>query len=132
MLRNDPDVYSVAEWGVATKADPTATHKTGPGSFPKDRYQKYLALLKETHSQIVQQSPAPDHEIAVGVWGAGFGGDTVHIDICWRDEPPSRQVSSFDSYYRDHKSSAGRGHVYRHIDSNWYLSTDLWAGRQTL
>jgi hypothetical protein len=127
MLRADPDVYEVTDRGVATRTDPTAERKPGAGGFPADRYQKYLALLKETRSRIVQQAPGADHEILAGVWGSGFGGETAHIDISWREEPPSRQVSSFDSYYRDHKSSGPGGWVYRHIDSNWYLRTDLWT-----
>ena len=124
MLQADEGLRRVATWGVETK---DGIFQPAAGHFPADRYGKYLALLKEAHSDLAYREGGAHPEVGINLWGSGFGGDTVHINLCWSDESPSRQVSSFDSYYRDHKSSGTNGWVYRHIDGNWYLSTDLWT-----
>jgi hypothetical protein len=124
MLQADEGLHRLADWGVQTK---DGIFKPPAGNFPVDRYNKYLALLKDAHAIGAARGGSAHPEPNVLLWASGFGGDTTHVGICWTEGPPSRQVSSFDSYYRDHKSNGTNGWVYRHIDSNWYLWTDLWT-----
>jgi hypothetical protein len=123
MLEADTQLRRLADWGVETDK---GIFPKGSG-FPSDRFNKYLDLLKEIGGRGVDRSEGVHADPFIVLWAAGFGGDTVHTGICWMDEVPTNQISSLDGYYHDHAKTGGRGEVYRHIDGNWYLCTDLWS-----
>jgi hypothetical protein len=121
MLEADTNLARVANWGVETDK---GTFTYVAGHFPMDRYNAYLALLKETGGIAAARSDGA----YILLWGSGFAGDTVHAGVCSVDEPPKRQVTSLDQYYQDHKSTGGNtGLVYRRVEGNWYLYTDIWS-----
>ena len=125
MLQADQQLRRVADWGVDT-AD-KGIFKPPAGNFPVDRYNSYLALLKETGGIAVARSQGIHADPTILLWATGFGGDSAHIGLCWMDREPVRQVASLDSYYRDHRSPEGSGAVYRRINGSWYLWTDVWT-----
>jgi hypothetical protein len=124
-LQEDKQISRLAEWGVHLQGDEIS--KPPEGNFPVERFQRYLTLLKEARAIAVSRDDDPHPYLNIFVWGSGFAGNTVHIAICWTDDKVPRQVSTFDEYYRTRKAPAGSGWVFRHIDSNWYLCTDLWS-----
>jgi hypothetical protein len=121
MLLADEDGLAVASWGVETKN--SAPHRVEPGGdFPINRYNEYLALLKQTGGNRAFRFKQKDLElIGISVWATGWGADTRHIDIYWTDRQPTNQVASLDDYYQTLKP---RHPVFRHIDGNWYLWAD--------
>lgn len=124
MLQADQQLHRLADWGVDTDK---GISKPPAGEFPIDRYNRYLALLKEVGGLGVSRGEGAHANPTVLLWAAGFGGDSVHVGICWLDQEPARQVTSLDQYYRDHKSPNGSGSIYRRIDGSCYLWTDLWS-----
>ena len=122
MLQTDEGLRRVASWGVETR---DGIFSPPDGHFPAERFAKYLALLKEAHLKGAYRVDGAHPSVGMLVWTSGFGGDSVHINICWEKDPPSRQISSFDAFLRDHKSTGTTGWVNQHLDGNWYLSTDL-------
>lgn len=120
MLLEDKGVESVAPWGILLP-EGTAIRKIPPdGGMPVARYQEYLALLKETGAMRVDQNQDP-LEVFFGVWGSGWGGDTRHIEICWREHEPPNIATSLAAFYRTEKP---RSPAYVHIDGNWYIWAD--------
>src|SRR5271163_681715 len=95
MLQADEGLCRLADWGVETK---DGIFRPPAGNFPVDRYNKYLALLKEAHAIAVARGDGARPMLNILLWASGFAGDSVHVGICWIDERPSRQVSSL--YYR--------------------------------
>jgi len=124
MLKADTQVHRLANWGVHTDK---GIFKPPAGDFPLDRFNKYLALLKEIGGMAVARGDGVHANPTIVFWASGFGGDTVHVGICSLDEAPTRQVASLDQYYRDHKGPVGSGWVCQHIEGDWYLWTDLWS-----
>jgi hypothetical protein len=124
MLESDTQIRRLADWGVETDK---GMFKPPAGNFPIDRYNEYLALLKESDGKGAGREEGARANPTVLLWASGFGGDIAHVGISWMDEVPSRQVGSLDQYYRDHKAPVGSGWVCQHIDGNWYLWTDLWT-----
>ncbi len=124
MLETDAQIRRLADWGVQTDK---GIFMPPAGDFSVERYNKYLALLKEVGGIGAAREEGTNANPVVLLWATGFGGDTAHVGICWMDTEPARQVASMDQYYRDHKSPAGSGWVYQHIDQKWYLWTDLWT-----
>jgi len=53
-----------------------------------------------------------------------FAGHTKHLGICWHAQPPTNIVATFDRY-EGQSSYAHRVVMYRPVESNWYLWTDL-------
>jgi hypothetical protein len=124
MLQADKQLDRLADWGVHTDK---GISKPPAGDFPIDRYNKYLALLRETGAIGVARGEGAHADLTVLLWATGFAGETAHVGICWMETEPVRQVASLDRYYRDHKSPDGSEDIYRRIDGNWYLWTDLWS-----
>jgi len=116
MMQADREVWSVAERGVEVG---NALHIAVPpeGNFPLARYNTYLALLKETGGEMVSR-----HGDGIGVlmWGAGFGGDTIHLEICWQQTEPPNQIASVDAFHKTDRP----GPVFQRIEGNWYLWSD--------
>lgn len=125
MLQADQGLRRVATWGVETK---DGISEAPAVNFPIERYHEYLALLKDAGAKVGWRDDGTHPEVGIMVWGAGFAGETVHIGISWREDVPDRQVPSLDRYFRNHRSSGTKGWVYRHIDGDWYLSTDIGTG----
>ena len=88
--------------------------------FSVARFQEYLAALKEAGGRVASRNETGDTD--VGVWAAGFAGNTRHVNICFRENPPSNQVESLDAYHEDSRKQP-RG-VYRHIEGSWYIWAD--------
>ena len=122
MLQADEGLRRVASWGVDTR---DGIFSPPGGHFPAERFAKYLALLKDAHAIGAFRGDGPHPSVGMLLWTSGFGGDAVHIEICWEPDPPKRQAASLDAFLRDHQSSGTNGWVYQHIEGNWYLGTDL-------
>jgi hypothetical protein len=121
MLIEDKKLVRVAGWGVQTTTSMgTTKHRTG--DFPPDRYNQYLALLKEVGGIGAHRDRnEPPVDVCVWVYALGLAGDTRHLDVCWENQPPNSQVASLDDFYRTPKP---RKPVFRHVDGNWYLWAD--------
>jgi hypothetical protein len=89
--------------------------------FPKDRFNKYLALLRAAGGKVAVRSEGDHPDPGVVVWRWGWAGTTRHIGICWLDQEPTNQIPTLDGYHSPSNDSI----AYRHIDSNWYFWTDL-------
>ena len=118
MLLADKDLRRVAGWGVDIKK-PFFLGYPSKDVFPTDRYNRYLSLLKQVHALAASHG---DGDAEVLVWGWGFAGSTRHIGVIWMTQPPTNQISTIDGY---HSKEYTRPPVYRHIDQNWYLWTDM-------
>jgi len=124
MLQADSQIHRLADWGVQTDK---GIFKPPEGDFPRERFNKYLATLKEIGGVGVSRGDGIHADPTILLWGSGFGGDAVHVGICSLDKVPSRQIDSLDQFYRDHKSPVGSGWIYQHIEGNWFIWTDLWS-----
>ena len=119
MLSDDKGVGIVADFGIENTDSPIS--KIPPdGGMAVERYQKYLALLKEIGASRVARGPEP-LEVGFGVWASGFAGDTRHVEVCWLERQPSNIVLSLDAFYRTAKP---RSPSYVHIDGHWYIWAD--------
>jgi len=120
MLLEDKGVDTVADWGIEAPGSPIAQIPPDGGMMSAERYQKYLALLKEIGATIVIRRPEP-LGVGFGVWGAGWGGDTRHVDVRWMEREPSNTVASLEAFYR---TAVPRKPSYVHIDGQWYIWAD--------
>jgi hypothetical protein len=125
MLQEDKQISRLGEWGV--HVHPGGISKPPEGNFPIERFQRYLALLKEARAVGVSGDDSPRSHLSVVVWRSGFAGDSVHIAFTWTDDKIVRLVPSFENFRRTHKAPAGKGWVCSQVDGNWYLCTDLWS-----
>jgi hypothetical protein len=82
------------------------------------RHAEYVGLLKKTGARSVFRG---NRRICMGIWGAGFGGNTRHILVCSLDVAPDRQTASLDEFYR---TPLPRTPVYRHVAGQWYFWAD--------
>jgi hypothetical protein len=121
MLLADDQLLRVAGWGVET-TKPVGIYKPPEGGFPVNRYNEYLALLRETAGKVAFRERG-EHPGVVGVdvWVSGWAGDTRHVSICWVDHEPTNQVASLNDFYKTPKP---RRPVFKRIDGNWYLWAD--------
>jgi hypothetical protein len=120
MLLADTNLSRLAEWGVETYK-PFFLGYPSEQNFPTDRFNKYLALLKEAGGKAASREEGKHADPSIVVWGWGWAGNTRHIGICWLDEEPTNQIATLDGY----RSRSEYSVAYRHIDSNWYFWTDL-------
>lgn len=130
MLQEDEQISRLGEWGVHTVGGerPVGISKPPEGDFPVERFRRYLSLLKEAHAIGASRGHGPHPRLNVLVWRSGFAGDSKHINMSWQTEPPELQVSSLDDYHRPSDTAVGKTDwVCRHIDSHWYLCTDMWS-----
>jgi len=121
MLLADEQILRVANWGVETRK---GIRVPPEGNFPLNRYNQYLALLKQVGGLVAYRDEGEHPDPGVLVWGYGFGGDTKHLGISWEDQEPTNQVASLDDHFRKRMHGEEWRVVYRHIDGNWYLWTD--------
>jgi hypothetical protein len=120
MLVADVQLSRVADWGVELAgAGPRRQPET---SFPRVRYEDYLRLLREVEARAGYRSE--DGSIGIAVWGAGFGGDTRHMNMCWLQTAPAHQVASIDEYHND-RTLVKKGGAYKHVEGNWWLWADF-------
>jgi hypothetical protein len=122
MLNEDINLSRVGTWGI-DRRHPFFLGYPTENEFPKDRFGKYQALLKEAGAGVASRREGEKVEAdpSVVVWGCGFAGNTHHIGICWLNHAPTNQIPTLDGYRGPAEDSV----AYRHIDSNWYLWTDL-------
>ena len=120
MLLSDNNLVTVASWGVDAPGYPLPTvPPEGPVSL--DRFHQYLALLGEIGGKAAFRTAGKHPEVGVSVWAAGWAGDTRHVNVCWREDSPVRQVVSLDDFYR---TPEPRQPVYRHIEGDWWIWAD--------
>jgi hypothetical protein len=123
MLQADGQVIRLAGWGVAT-TNSVVPRVPPEGNFPLDRYKEYLALLKQVGGFAATRDEGQHPDPSIVVWKWGFAGETRHVGICWMDQEPTNQIVTLDGY-PGRSRYPNREVVFRHIDSNWYLWTDL-------
>ncbi len=121
MLTEDKKLVRLADWGVQTTTS-MRTRERPTGDFPPDRYNQYIALLREVGGLGAHRdSNDPPADVCIWVYASGWAGDTRHLDVCWEAQTPANLVSSLDDFYKTPKP---RKPVFRHIESNWYLWAD--------
>jgi amino acid transporter len=122
MLIEDKQVNAVyVDHGVKTMNSPVVL-KPSEVNFSVNRYNEYVRLLEEVGSNAAFRSEEQQNDlICIGVWGAGWAGNTRHVWICSTNSTPANQVASLDAYYRN---PARPRNVFRHVDGNWYLRAD--------
>jgi hypothetical protein len=120
MLLSDNSIVGVKSWGIQTPRSPITTVPP-EGRVQLDRFHRYLALLGEIGGNAAYRTEGKHPEVVISVWVAGWAGSTRHVNICWREDSPPRQVVSLDDFYR---SPEPRQPVYRHIEGNWWIWAD--------
>jgi hypothetical protein len=123
MLMADTQVRRVAVWGVDT-IKPLGIFIPPAGNFPVERFNQYVALLKQAGGKVAFRSEGAQPEPSVIVWAVGFGGDIRHIGICWEDLAPTNQVPHLYGGHQTSEFGENCQAVYRHLDGNWYLWKD--------
>ena len=90
MLQADGHLRRVANWGVDT-TKPFFLGYPSEKNFPIDRFNQYLALLKQVNGKMAgrDEGEYPNPWIMVWVWGWAGAGDIKHIGICWMDQAPT-------------------------------------------
>jgi hypothetical protein len=107
MLQADTNLCRVARWGVETRR-PFFLGYPSEANFPTNRFQQYLALLKQANGYVGVRSGGDHADVGIAVWGWGFAGNTRHIWIYWVNETPT-----------NHERVA-----FKQIDHSWYLVRD--------
>ncbi len=123
MLQADAQVVRLADWGVVT-TNSVVPRIPPEGNFPVSRYSEYMDLLKQVGGYVAYRGEGQNANPSVLLWASGFAGNTRHVGLSWMDQAPTNQITSLDGYQA--ASKFGDRHVvFRHLDSNWYLWTDL-------
>ena len=120
MLLAETNLSRVAEWGVDTRK-PFFLGYPSEQNFPLNRFNKYLALLKEADGKVASRREGDPANPSILVWAWGWAGNTRHTGICWLNQEPTNQIPALDGY----RSQSGYSIAFRRIDSNWFLWTDL-------
>jgi hypothetical protein len=123
MLQADVQVVRLATWGVVT-TNSVIPRVPPEGTFPVARYSEYMVLLKRVGGSVAFRGEVQHANPSVLLWGSGFAGYTRHIGLSWMGQPPTNQIATLDAY-RGKSQFDDRHVVFRHLDSNWYLWTDL-------
>jgi hypothetical protein len=124
MLQADDQLDTVATWGVRTP-DSLLVHVPPNGGVSIDRYNEYLALLREVGGTLAFRSPGAHPDCCILVWSWGWAADTGHISICWKENEPRNQVASLDILNSTPEPSGDRRKYYfAQIDEHWYLQED--------
>ena len=122
MLQSDTNLSRFAGWGVETRNPFSLGYPTGT-TFPLERFNKYLALIKDVDAMGGWRDDGTNTDLGILVWGWGWAGDTRHISICWLNEEPTNQIPTLDGY-RGQSVYPNTVVVFKHIDQQWYLSAD--------
>lgn len=100
MIQADKQVLGVTPSGVETTVSGGLRSVPPTGSFPSDRYNQYLALLRGAGAKGVFRREEHSQDVNIAVWGSGFGGDTRHLQITWLEHEPTNLVGNLDDYYK--------------------------------
>jgi hypothetical protein len=123
MLTADTNVERVADWGIGTRKPYFRGKPTAVG-FPMARYEQYRALLRKVGGKVAFRSDGEPADISVCVWIGGPFAAHTDIEVSWMGKVPTNQVTNLD-HCRKRYPPGDRQYFYRHIDENWYLSTDM-------
>ncbi|HEX4385312.1 MAG TPA: hypothetical protein VH083_20270 [Myxococcales bacterium] len=112
LQHEDPLITMVADWGVMRGESTIRPEDLRlPGaSFPAERYDEYMRLLKKIGGLSVSRFRAPDPQIRILVWASGFAGDTIHEAICW--QPDEQELARLHDYYKP-------------IEESWFVYRDF-------
>ena len=72
------------------------------------QFQEYLDLLQSAGGTRAGRSEGLHPVICIGVYVAGWYGNTTHKNICWRETPMAK----------------GGRYTDKLIEPNWYLEED--------
>ncbi|HEY3854889.1 MAG TPA: hypothetical protein VGO67_10890 [Verrucomicrobiae bacterium] len=122
MLQADKNLRRVADWGVEINK-PFFLGYPSTNVFPIDRFAKYLVLLKQTGGLVASRQDGENADPSILLWGWGWAGTTRHIGICWMEQAPTNQITTLDGFHN--QIQYPRQVVFRHVDTKWYLWTDL-------
>src|SRR6185437_4127764 len=78
MLQADTNLTRIAGWGVETRKPFFLGNPPG-GNFSVERFNKYLALLKEAGALGAGRSEGKHADPTICIWAWGWAGDTKHI-----------------------------------------------------
>ena len=124
MLASDTNLNRIGTWGVNLQK-PHFVGRPDSQLIPPERYERYRILLKEVSANMAARDIGNPSEIELTIflwsWGAAVSPRHYNMGICWREQEPTKQVSTLDGY----PSHSEPGNAYRHIDSHWYIWTDL-------
>ncbi len=123
LLRADAHVSTITARGVMTH-DAHDYQLPPQGNFPAERFQEYMALLKQIGGTGAtrDRGEAGSLRIVLWSWPFGFAGETRHAGVCWLDhEPPNKSLSLDNSREKRTQQTTG----YRWIEKRWYLWASL-------
>ena len=120
MLQADTNLWTVSDRGIEIRQPPFRGSPT-EANFPTDRFNKYQVLLKEVGGLGAGSGDGKHHYACISIWQYGLLVNLRHIDILWLEKPPTNQVSSLEGYLA---YSTNADVVFKHIDQNWYFSSD--------
>lgn len=124
LLQEDTQTLSVDMESVRTATTSELGGTPPDGGVPGARYNEYLLLFKEVNSKgMFRKGGLGSPDVMISVWGAGFAGNTRHIDLAWLADKPANEIASLDDFYKTQQSQGPAG-VFRHIEGNWYLWVD--------
>jgi hypothetical protein len=107
LLLGDTNLKGVAPFGVQMADSPIYVTPPTP-LISSTKYQDYLDLLKSVGGTRAGRSEGPHSVICIGVYVAGWYGNTSHKNICWRETPLAKGGRFADKL----------------IERNWYLEQD--------
>ncbi|WP_157895188.1 hypothetical protein [Verrucomicrobium sp. GAS474] len=125
MLQADTHLVRAAGWGVQT-VDPLYLGPQSGSSFPVERYDLYLALLKKVDGVGVSRGEGENPDVFILLWATGWAGDTKHVEVSYLSREPADMVERLYVHFRKRLPSEGWKRQYKRIEGNWYLSTDIW------
>jgi hypothetical protein len=115
MLQQDTQLIVVADWGARTR---------NGAWLSGSHYDEYMRLLKQVGGGPADRAEGEPADPSITLWGWGWAGNTRHLGICWLDQAPTNLIPTLDNYY--HRRAYGHPIIaYRHVETNWYLWTDL-------
>ena len=122
MLQEEQELRSVSQSDIQKHL---GDRDISNGSPLNDRYNEYLALLRQTGARQAfrkqriecgsEQGTTPDVII---------GGDRTHATLLWTNQEPANQVASLEDYY---ETPGPHRHAHRRLEGNWYLSVKWYA-----
>jgi hypothetical protein len=107
LLVGDANLRDVGSSGVQMADSPIYVVPPTP-MVSGTKYQEYIDLLKSAGATRTSRSEGPHPDICIGVYAAGWAGDTRHKNICWRESPLAKNSRFTEKL----------------IERNWYLEND--------
>jgi hypothetical protein len=118
MFKQDNGVVAVyTRFGVETKKSGLPRPPSEIG-FPAERYNAYVALLKEVNGSEIFRLPERESGVCITVWASGFAGKTQRASDCWLP------VTNESANITGGVPRQGIAPRYRQIESDWYLRFD--------